>query len=66
MKLGYFAQHQLEYLRADESPLQHLTRIAPRETEQQLRDYLGGFGFRGDKVTEHTARFSGGEKHVWY
>jgi ATP-binding cassette subfamily F protein 3 len=42
--------------------LQHLTRIAPRETEQQLRDYLGGFGFRGDKVTEHTARFSGGEK----
>lgn len=62
VKLGYFAQHQLEYLRTDESPLQHLTRIAPRETEQQLRDYLGGFGFRGDKVTEHTARFSGGEK----
>lgn len=62
IKLGYFAQHQLEYLRADESPLQHLARIAPRELEQQLRDYLGGFGFRGDKVTEHTARFSGGEK----
>lgn len=62
IKLGYFAQHQLEYLRADESPLQHLTRLAPREAEQQLRDYLGGFGFQGDKVTEHTARFSGGEK----
>ena len=62
VKLGYFAQHQLEYLRADESPLQHLARIAPKELEQQLRDYLGGFGFRGDKVTEHTARFSGGEK----
>ena len=62
VKLGYFAQHQLEYLRADESPLQHLARIAPKELEQQLRDYLGGFGFRGDKVTEQTARFSGGEK----
>ena len=45
IKLGYFAQHQLEFLRADESPLQHLSRIAPRVLEQQLRDYLGGFGF---------------------
>lgn len=62
IKLGYFAQHQLEYLRADESPLQHLARIAPRVLEQQLRDYLGGFGFQGDKVNEQTARFSGGEK----
>ncbi|KFK93046.1 MULTISPECIES: ABC transporter ATP-binding protein [unclassified Serratia (in: enterobacteria)] len=62
IKLGYFAQHQLEFLRADESPLQHLSRIAPRVLEQQLRDYLGGFGFQGDKVTEMTERFSGGEK----
>lgn len=62
VKPGYFAQHQLEFLRADESPLQHLTRLAERETEQQLRDYLGGFGFQGDKVTEVTERFSGGEK----
>ena len=54
IKLGYFAQHQLEYLRADESPIQQL--------EQKLRDYLGGFGFQGDKVTEETRRFSGGEK----
>ena len=62
IKLGYFAQHQLEFLRADESPLQHLARLAPQELEQKLRDYLGGFGFQGDKVTEHTERFSGGEK----
>ncbi|ARA74727.1 ABC transporter ATP-binding protein [Pectobacterium brasiliense] len=62
VKLGYFAQHQLEFLHADESPLQHLVRLAERETEQQLRDYLGGFGFQGDKVTEITERFSGGEK----
>jgi len=62
IKLGYFAQHQLEFLRADESPLQHLARLAPKVLEQQLRDYLGGFGFQGDKVTEQTERFSGGEK----
>lgn len=62
IKLGYFAQHQLEFLRADESPLQHMARLAPQELEQKLRDYLGGFGFRGDKVTEETQRFSGGEK----
>lgn len=62
IKLGYFAQHQLEFLRADESPIQHLARLAPQVLEQQLRDYLGGFGFQGDKVTEETRRFSGGEK----
>lgn len=62
VKVGYFAQHQLEFLRADESPLQHLTRLAPQEQEQKLRDYLGGFGFQGDKVNEVTERFSGGEK----
>ena len=62
VQLGYFAQHQLEFLRADESPLQHLARLAPKLPEQQLRDYLGGFGFQGDKVSEPTERFSGGEK----
>jgi ATP-binding cassette subfamily F protein 3 len=46
-------------LRADESPLQHLARMAPQELEQKLRDYLGGFGFQGDKVSEETRRFSG-------
>ncbi|WP_347254007.1 ABC transporter ATP-binding protein [Leminorella grimontii] len=62
IQLGYFAQHQLETLRSDESPLWHLSRLAPQEYEQALRDYLGGFGFHGDKVTEKTERFSGGEK----
>ncbi len=62
VRLGYFAQHQLEYLRADESPLQHLARQTPRQTEQLLRDYLGRFDFRGDKVNQRTAQFSGGEK----
>lgn len=62
IKLGYFAQHQLEYLRADQSPLWHMTSLAPKETEQALRNFLGGFGFQGDKVNEVTKYFSGGEK----
>ncbi|GAA5113903.1 ABC transporter ATP-binding protein [Orbus sasakiae] len=63
VQLGYFAQHQLEYLRADESPLWHLTQMAePKNTEQELRNYLGGFDFRGDKVSEPIRTFSGGEK----
>ncbi|MGL4858406.1 MAG: ABC transporter ATP-binding protein [Enterobacteriaceae bacterium] len=62
IKLGYFAQHQLEFLRQDESALQHLSTIAPQTLEQQLRDYLGGFGFQGDKVSQPTRHFSGGEK----
>ncbi|MDR0673144.1 MAG: ATP-binding cassette domain-containing protein [Zoogloeaceae bacterium] len=59
---GYFAQHQLEQLRPDESPLQHLLRQEPETPEQILRDYLGGFDFRGDMATMPVAPFSGGEK----
>ncbi|OTQ06358.1 ABC transporter ATP-binding protein [Gilliamella apicola] len=63
VQLGYFAQHQLEYLRPDESALWHLSRIAdPKNTEQLLRNYLGGFDFHGDKVKEPVKTFSGGEK----
>ena len=62
LRLGYFAQHQVEQLRADETPLWHLTRLEPDTREQALRDYLGGFDFRGDMATAPVARFSGGEK----
>ncbi|CAM4150130.1 ABC transporter ATP-binding protein [Vibrio neonatus] len=62
VKIGYFAQHQLETLHPDETPLQHLMQIAPKHTEQQLRDYLGSFGFQGDKALDKVAPFSGGEK----
>ncbi len=62
VKLGYFAQHQLEYLQAESSPLQHLQRLAEAATEQQLRDYLGGFGFDGEHIKAPTGQFSGGEK----
>jgi ATP-binding cassette subfamily F protein 3 len=66
LSIGYFAQHQLEQLNVKESPLDNLRRVgaelASRATEQQLRDFLGGFGFRGDRVFEPVAPFSGGEK----
>jgi ATP-binding cassette subfamily F protein 3 len=62
LAIGYFAQHQVELLRPDESPLQHLVRQEPGTREQELRDYLGGFDFRGDMVSAPCGRFSGGEK----
>jgi len=60
--IGYFAQHQVEMLRHEESPLWHLARIAPNVREQELRNFLGGFNFGGDMVTSPIAPFSGGEK----
>ena len=62
VKIGYFAQHQLETLHPEETPLQHMMQIAPKHTEQQLRDYLGSFGFQGEKALDKVAPFSGGEK----
>jgi ATP-binding cassette subfamily F protein 3 len=62
LKIGYFAQHQLEQLRPEDSPLQHMQRLDPVTREQELRDFLGGFDFRGDKATAAVAPFSGGEK----
>lgn len=62
LKIGYFAQHQLEQLRLDETPLWHLQKLDPQATEKDLRNFLGGFDFRGDKVSEIVAPFSGGEK----
>ncbi|GLO62132.1 ABC transporter ATP-binding protein [Vibrio sp. MACH09] len=62
VKIGYFAQHQLETLHPEETPLQHMMQIAPQKTEQELRNYLGSFGFVGDKALDKVAPFSGGEK----
>ncbi|AOF53173.1 ABC transporter ATP-binding protein [Rodentibacter caecimuris] len=62
VKLGYFAQHQLDTLRAEESALWHMQKLAPEQTEQQQRDYLGSFAFQGDKVNQPVSSFSGGEK----
>ncbi|MGK5050205.1 ATP-binding cassette domain-containing protein [Janthinobacterium sp. RB2P8] len=62
LNIGYFAQHQVEMLRHDESPLWHLAKIAPTVREQELRNFLGGFNFPGNMVTASIAPFSGGEK----
>ena len=62
LNIGYFAQHQVEMLRDDESPLWHLAKIAPNVREQELRRFLGGFNFPGTMATSSIAPFSGGEK----
>ncbi|GLS04419.1 ABC transporter ATP-binding protein [Chitiniphilus shinanonensis] len=62
LKIGYFAQHQLEHLRLDESPLWHLQKLDPQTREQEHRNFLGGFDFHGDMATGPVAPFSGGEK----
>ena len=62
INIGYFAQHQLEQLDSQASPLLHLQRIEPKATEKELRNFLGGFAFNGDMATSLVAPFSGGEK----
>jgi ATP-binding cassette, subfamily F, member 3 len=63
VEIGYFAQHQVEMLRDDQSPLWHLKKISlKRAREQDLRDYLGSFNFPGDMATGPVENFSGGEK----
>ena len=62
LRIGYFAQHQVDQLRLEESALWHLERISPHEREQAFRDFLGGFDFRGDQVRLPVSGFSGGEK----
>ncbi len=62
LQVGYFAQHQLEQLDPEASPVTHLARLTPEKPEQRLRDFLGGFDFRGDMATGPVAHFSGGEK----
>ncbi|MGS0676060.1 ABC transporter ATP-binding protein [Shewanella sp. 0m-4] len=62
LNIGYFAQHQLEFLSLDDSPLQHMVRLAPNTKEQELRNFLGGYGFNGDMALAPVRPFSGGEK----
>ncbi|MGD9600777.1 MAG: ATP-binding cassette domain-containing protein [Gammaproteobacteria bacterium] len=62
LAVGYFAQHQLEQLDPEASALAHLIRLEPRAREQDLRDFLGGFNFRGPMVQRAVGTFSGGEK----
>lgn len=62
LAIGYFTQHQIEQLDLADSPIGHLKRLAPRELERDLRQFLGQFQFTGDKVFETLKSFSGGER----
>ena len=62
IKIGYFAQHQLEVLDLQASPFLHLQRITPQATDQEIRNFLGGFDFHNDKALDQINDFSGGEK----
>lgn len=62
LKIGYFAQHQLEALDLEASPSLHIKRIAPKATDQEIRNFLGSFDFHGDRALEPVKQFSGGEK----
>jgi ATP-binding cassette subfamily F protein 3 len=62
LQIGYFAQHQVEMLRDDQSPLWHLRKLAPQAREQDLRNYLGSFNFPGEMASGPVEHFSGGEK----
>lgn len=62
LNIGYFAQHQLEALDLEASCALHLQRISPQAREQEIRNFLGGFGFQGDRAFETIRHFSGGEK----
>jgi ATP-binding cassette subfamily F protein 3 len=61
-RIGYFAQHQLDLLRPESSPVDHLQDYAAGDREQDLRNYLGRFGFGGERIFEPVAPFSGGVK----
>ncbi|MDG2035796.1 MAG: ATP-binding cassette domain-containing protein, partial [Pseudomonadales bacterium] len=62
LNVGYFAQHQLEQLRDDDTPLSHLSRLHPDASESDLRNFLGGFGFANNMALSLIKPMSGGEK----
>ena len=62
LRLAYFAQHQLDQLRVSETPLDHMQQLDAKASEADLRNFLGGFGFQGDRVFDQVEPFSGGEK----
>jgi ATP-binding cassette subfamily F protein 3 len=61
-RIGYFAQHQLEQLHAEHSPVEHLQQIDRQAREAELRNYLGSFGFSNEMALSKIKNFSGGEK----
>jgi ATP-binding cassette subfamily F protein 3 len=61
-RIGYFAQHQVEQLHPEHSPLEHLQQLDAKAREAELRNHLGGFGFSSDRALTPVGPFSGGEK----
>ncbi|WP_037307265.1 ABC-F family ATP-binding cassette domain-containing protein [Ruegeria halocynthiae] len=62
LRIGYFAQHQVDELHVDESPLDHLRRLRPNETPGKWRSRLAGFGLNADQADTLVGRLSGGQK----
>jgi ATP-binding cassette subfamily F protein 3 len=62
LRIGYFAQHQVEQLRLNESAMWHVQRLEPATRDQELRNFLGSFDFRGERASSPVRDFSGGEK----
>ncbi|WP_454783941.1 ABC-F family ATP-binding cassette domain-containing protein [Legionella sp. WA2024007413] len=62
LKIGYYAQHQLEQLDCNLSPVETIQALSPETREQTIRDFLGGFNFAGDMAVQPITHFSGGEK----
>ncbi len=62
VKIGYFAQHQLESLNYEQSPLQHLLALSEAPSDQEARNFLGHFGFSSTQCLDKVEHFSGGEK----
>ncbi|EHJ94390.1 ATP-binding cassette domain-containing protein [Vreelandella boliviensis] len=62
LAIGYFAQHQLESLDVSSTPFVHVQRLSPTASDQDIRNFLGGFGFKGDDAFGKVANYSGGEK----
>jgi ATP-binding cassette subfamily F protein 3 len=62
LRIGYFAQHQLEALDPAATPFLHVQRLSPAASEQSIRDFLGGYGFHGEQALAGVGTFSGGEQ----
>jgi ATP-binding cassette subfamily F protein 3 len=62
LKIGYYAQHQVDELNQQSTPFELIQRLDPKASAQEIRNYLGGFDFRGERINEKIGIFSGGEK----
>ena len=62
LKVGYYAQHQVDELNQQSTPFELIQQLDPKASAQEIRNYLGGFDFKGERINEQISVFSGGEK----